>query len=76
MQENGDVFEVQLVFDGNGQLVDVQPGTDTKGYTVETVNSLQGRNLFSASTVLYGHGSPGYTIYRTSAGYKIVYKPQ
>jgi hypothetical protein len=74
---NGDTFEVKLIFDDNGELADVEPGNGTEGYKKEKLEgNLRGKNFFSASVVLYGHGSPGYTIYKTTGGYVIIIKPQ
>ena len=72
----GDKFEVILVFDDEGQLADVQPGTGTKGYQRKRINELIGKNIFSATALFYGHGSPGYTIYKTTSGYIQIIKPQ
>lgn len=72
----GDFFEVVLFFDKNGELEKVEPGKNTKEYEVQWIPSLEGLNFFSATAVLYGHGSPGYTVYKTSSGYIRVRKPQ
>jgi hypothetical protein len=72
----GDKFEVILVFDNEGQLADVQPGVGTKGYQRKKINELIGKNIFSANVLFYGHGSPGYTIYKTTNGYIQIIKPQ
>lgn len=76
MKGNGDEFDVRLVFDDNGELDDVQPGEGTKGYKREKIETLRGRNFFSSTNLFYGHGSPGYTIYKTKSGYIMITKPQ
>lgn len=76
MKGNGDEFEVRLIFDDNGELADVRPLKGTKGYERIEIGTLRGKNFFSSTTVLYGHGSPGYTIYKTSSGYIQIIKPQ
>ncbi len=76
MKGNGDEFEVRLIFDDNGELADVQPVKGTEGYQRDNLDTLKGKNFFSATTVLYGHGSPGYTVYKTRSGYLIITKPQ
>jgi hypothetical protein len=72
----GDKFEVILVFGDDGRLADVQPGTGTKDYKREEIYELNLKNIFSESALLYGHGSPGYTIYHTTSGYIKIEKPQ
>jgi hypothetical protein len=76
MKGNGDEFEVRLIFDDNGELADVQPGEGTEKYERIQIDTLRGKNFFSSTTVLYGHGSPGYTVYKTRSGYIIITKPQ
>jgi len=72
----GDFFEVVLTFDDNGELVKVEPSKNTEGYKVEEIKSLEGLKFYSSTVLLYGHGSPGYVIYKTSTGYIKVTKPQ
>lgn len=72
----GDFFEVVLTFGDNGELVKVEPSKNTEGYKVEEIESLEGLKFYSANVLLYGHGSPGYVIYKTSTGYIKVAKPQ
>jgi hypothetical protein len=72
----GDKFEVILVFDDDGKLADVQPGKGTKGYERKKINEFNPKKIFSETALLYGHGSPGYTIYKTTSGYIQIIKPQ
>lgn len=72
-----DEFEVKLIFK-NGELFDVEPlGQDyEKGKILPQEKGLMGLNIMSSTSLLLGHGSPGYTIYRTTRGYVIIRKPQ
>jgi hypothetical protein len=72
----GDKFEVILIFDDNGQLADVQPGKGTQGYERKRINEFNSEKIFCKTALLYGHGSPGYTIYKTTSGYIQIIKPQ
>lgn len=78
-----DKFELTLIFDEAGELYDVLPGRGTEGYKrEEPKKNLQdlceksGLRILSGTIMLYGHGSPGWVIYRTSQGYIRVWKPQ
>jgi hypothetical protein len=72
----GDKFEVILVFDDEGQLADVQPGKGTEGYERKRIKKFNKEKIFCETALLYGHGSPGYTIYKTTNGYIQIIKPQ
>jgi hypothetical protein len=72
----GDKFEVILIFDDEGQLADVQPGKGTKGYKRKKIEKFNKEKIFCETALLYGHGSPGYTIYKTTSGYIQIIKPQ
>ena len=71
-----DFFELVFFFDDDGQLEKVEPAKNTEGYTVDLIKSLDGLNFFCATTLHYGHGSPGYIVIKTSAGEIIIRKPQ
>lgn len=76
MERIGDEFDVTLKFDENGELYDVVPINPGREYKVEKLTTLRDLNFYQATVVLYGHGSPGYTVYKTTDGYIIVRKPQ
>jgi len=71
-----DEFEVKLIFK-NGELDDVEPLVkDYKKSMLPQEEGLMGLNIMSCTSALLGHGSPGYTIFKTTRGYIIIRKPQ
>ena len=72
--KTGESVKVEMIFDPEtGELLDINPleGKKTELGKVINIESLQeaGLNKFTQGAYLYGWGSPGCVIYRTSRGY-------
>ena len=66
-------FEVRLIFDNDGDLIDVEPLMVSKtpeGNHVKLETLTQGKmNKISSHTLMFSWGSPGCVIFKTKTGY-------